>query len=717
MRPILQRAFRLLAARIPRDPRGRALLCLTFGVTFLTLLTLVTRWLSVSCVPDTPCVTLRSLEKGGRLPEAIHIYDRYGHPLANVDGPLRRSLPPSRISSRLSGAWVAVEDRRFWSHGGVDLRGIVRAAARDLESGRVVEGASTIPMQLVRTLWGASLKGVDAWHRKIIEIHEAPILIRRLGHRRVLDLYLNSIYLGNGLYGVDAAARYYFGVSADSLDLAQLATLVGMTRTPGRYDPRRYPNRARRRRNVVLDVLAQAGLVSAQAADAAKAEKVTTIPAPSRDDHRSYATAEVRRALRTAVPDLAGRPGLRVFTTIDPKIQRAGRRALRRQLEDIEAGYYGAIPHPDSTEPLEGAAVAIDPWTGAVRAWIGGRNFQRSQFDRVSEAKRQVGSLAKPFLVAAALEHGRGILDLVSSDTISVPVQNGVWSPRDHVKDTIMPMREALIHSSNRAAVHLGLSVGVGPMRSISREMGIDTPIRDVPSSFLGSFDASLLDMTTAFAAFDDGGLRVETHVLDSIAAPDGTILWRYQPPIQRMRVISAATSFVVLDALRGVVDRGTARPVRATGYDGPAAGKTGTTDAVRDAWFIGLTPDMAAGVWIGFDRPRTIVPHGSGGVLAGPVWGRWMERVREQIGEDSLSWAPPPGVLSVRYDPTTGDVYDQDCRFGPASHYEDAYVRADDELDMGSCPGGLYRWLDALWGTLHARKVRPLPDTIRGRR
>ncbi len=709
MRSMLRRALRFPLRWDLLGPRKQAVIVLACSGVFGIGLSALTHWFSVSCVPDVPCVTLAELADGAPLPEAIHLYDRYGTPLADIAGPLRRSLPPSRITPRLAAAWVAVEDRRFWKHGGIDYLGVVRAAGRDLAARRIEEGASTIEMQLVRTLWAPSLEHVGAWRRKIIEARTAPMLLDRLGRRRILELYLNSIYLGDGVYGVDAASHDYFGVAADSMDLAQIATLVGMTRTPERYQPRKHPNRAVRRRNVVLDVLADAGVVSREAADAAKARKLVTVDAPRRMDRRTYATAAVTRAIRQVAPDLAGQPGLRVFTTLDPEIQRAGENALRRQLAAIEAGRYGPTVDADSAGPLEGAAVAIDPWTGAVRAWIGGRDFEESQFDRVAQAQRQVGSLVKPFLVAAALERGLGILDLVSSDTISLPVHDGVWSPRDHVDDTILPMREALIHSSNRAAVHLGLSIGVAPVRRISQAMGIATPIRDVPSSFLGSFDASLLDMTTAYAAFDDGGLRVEPHLLDSIAGPDGMVKWRYQPPAQRTRVLSTETSFVVLDALRDVVDRGTAVAVRATGYDGPAAGKTGTTDGVRDAWFIGLTPDMAAGVWIGYDRPRTITRHGSGGGLAGPVWGRWMQAVHRQLGEDSLAWLPPPGVRPVRYDPATGNAYDADCRFAVDSPYETAYIQEDHYLDIGRCPGGLYRWLDALWTALAPRKVRSL--------
>lgn len=707
--PVSARSLRTPA---PSGPGVLAGASLGASIVLVVALTLITGWFSVSCAPDVPCVTLASLRSGAPLPEAIHLYDRWDQPLADVAGPLRRALPSERIPERLADAWVAVEDRRFWNHGGVDFRGIFRAATRDIATGDLQEGASTIAMQLVRTLWGGSLRDVGPWHRKIIEAHTAPLLVDELGRRRVLDLYLNSIYLGNGLYGVDAAARYYFGVPADSMDLSQIATLVGMTRAPERYEPRRHPERALRRRNVVLGVLARSGVVDPREADAAEHEKLRTIDEPERSDRRTYATAAVMRALRRLAPDLAGRPGLRIFTTLDPTIQDAGVTALRHQLAAIENGRYGRPPKADSTNPLQGAAVAIDPSSGAIRAWIGGRDFSASEFDRVSQGRRQVGSLVKPLLVAAALEQGYGILDPVSSDTISVEVKDGVWSPDDHVDQTVLPMREALVHSSNRAAVHLGLAVGVEPVREIGHAMGIADPIHDVPSTFLGSFDASLLEMTGAYAVFDRGGLQVKPHLVERIEDRDGSVLWKYQPPDADVRILSEATSFVVLDALQDVVNRGTGYPVRASGYDGFAAGKTGTTDDVRDAWFIGLTPGLAAGVWIGFDRPRTILPRGSGGALAGPVWARWLSRVHREAGDDTLRWNPPDGVQRVRYDPKTGAAFSTHCWLSD-SPYPEAYVYAD-RYPLERCPGGVLRWLDGLWRALMPPKVDALHrDTI----
>jgi len=682
-------------------PSVRARWALASAAVLVVALGVVVRAFSVSCASDVPCVTLAELRHGAALPEAIHIYDRNGDLLADVAGPRRRAIPDERIPERVKDAWVAVEDRRFWDHGGVDVRGVFRAFVQNVRSGDIEEGASTIPMQLVRTLWAQSLADVGPWRRKVIEARMAPKLIDDLGHERVLALYLNSIYMGNGLEGVEAAARYYFGVPTDSLDVAQTATLVGMTRSPERYEPRRHADRAKARRDVVLGVLATAGVISEEEAEEAKARGLETIPEPPSTYRRSYVTSAVTRIIRETAPELAGQPGLRVYTTIDPDVQEAGEKALARQLRAIEQGRYGRAEPVDSANPLQGAAVALDASTGAVRAWIGGRDFDRSEFDRVAQSERQVGSLVKPFIVASALESGRGILDLVSADTVSVQVGDGVWSPSDHVSEPALPMREALVRSSNRAAVRLGRSLGVEALRQVSRDVGIHAPIPAVPSVFIGSFEASLLDMTGAFAAFGNGGFRVEPFLVEHIEDTRGEVVWRHEAPEHEERALDEVTAFVVLDALRDVVDHGTGWPVRSTGFSGPAAGKTGTTNDSRDAWFVGLVPGLTAGVWIGYDQPRTIVANGSGGALAGPVWGAWMRSVERGDAVGPLrDWVPPAGVQRIRYDPQTGEAYEEGCTTGPASSFDDGYV-PEGRYVVSGCPGRFRSWLSKIWDSI----------------
>ena len=606
---------RVLTAR-----KGAALAGVCVGLASYAALS---RALSVSCPLDAACVTLDELRGGAELPEAFHIYDREGALFAEVGGPLREALPPERIPALLANAYVAVEDRRFWEHAGVDGRGVLRAALRNLREGGVAEGASTIPMQLVRTLWAESLRGAHPWRRKLIEARTAPLLVRDLGHERVLTLYLNATYLGNSVSGVGRASRYYFGVGVESMTLGQIATLAGITRAPEAYEPFGHPERALDMRNVVLRQLLETGVVSADAAQEAASRGLDLTRhrhEGTTHEQRTHLTAAITRELRRVAPDLATRPGLRIHTTIDRDLQAAGEVALSAQLNAIESGRLGPFADADSAAPIQGAAVALNPATGAVLAWVGGRDFGRSEFDRVDQARRQVGSLAKPFLVGAALERGYGIVDLVSADTVPIETEGGDWLPADHVDVAALPLREALIRSSNRAAAQLGASLGTDAVVQTLNRAGFDE-VPALPATSLGAFEASLLQTTAAYAAFGNGGRRVSPHLILRVESSDGTQVWSEPEGAPLERVLGPREAFVVLDALRAVVDRGTGASVRSSGYHGPAAGKTGTTNDGRDAWFIGLTPDLVAGVWIGFDQPRPIIPGRGGSALAAPAW------------------------------------------------------------------------------------------------
>ncbi len=703
------------AASLRRVPVW-ARLAAVVGVVVLALAWVI-RGFSVTCAPDVPCVTLQELAAGTPLPEAIELLDREGETLAEVAGPLRRALPDSVIPERVRKAFVAVEDRRFYDHGGVDARGVMRAALRNVRAGEVEEGASTIPMQLVRTLWSESLRDVGPWRRKMIEATTAPRLIDRLGHERVLTLYLNSIYMGNGLYGIERAARHYFGVGVTELDAGQVATLVGMTQGPERYEPRRHPERARARRDVVLGILEDEGLVTADEADEARAHPVETIPEPELSRRRSYVTAAVTRELREVAPELAGDAGLRVFTTIDRVVQREGERALLAQLEAIESGALGPYESKDSTVRLQSAAVAVDPYSGAVRAWIGGRAFEESQFDRVDQARRQVGSLVKPFLVASALERGFNILTPVSADTVPIQSATGPWLPADHVEETVLPLREALVRSSNRAAAHLAMDLGLDAIRTVGREVGIEGPIPAVPATAIGAFDASLLEMTGAYAVFGNGGRAVAPYLIDRIEARDGTLLWEREIPDGDPVVLNRVTSFVVLDAMRDVVNRGTAFSIRASGYYGPAAGKTGTTNDGRDAWFVGLTPDLVAGIWVGHDTPDQIVEDRGGGALAAPTWGRWMRALEREGVRSSAVWVPPVGVEYVRYDPVTGQALAGGCSPPSGEEPLQAWIEAG-TAPLHQCKGGVLGWFQKAWNWVAPPQVEPVePRRPRRRR
>lgn len=688
--------FRVYRALHPeRIFAALAVMVLMAGVGLIGL----DRHFSIHCPDDLPCVTIDQLADGQGLPEAIRIHDRNGDLFAEVAGPRRHALTTDEMPQLLADAFVLIEDRRFHEHEGVDARGIARAIVRNLAEQDISEGASTIPMQLVRTIWAESLRDVGKWRRKVIEARTAPELIERLGHERVLTLYLNAIYLGNGTYGVDRAARYYFGVPATELSTAEMATLVGMTRSPEFYDPRRHPDRAHAVRQVVLQRMESEGLIPPEAADSIGATPIVVAEVNEEDallGERSHLTAAITRELRRVAPELAGRAGLAIHTTIDPVVQEAGRNAILGQLSAIEGGRYGAWERPDSLPPLEGAGVALDPRTGAVLAWVGGRDFAQSEFDRVEQARRQVGSLVKPLLVASALEHGVGIVDLVSAERDPIPTSDGSWIPADHVPETSLPLREALVRSSNRAAAHLGVNVGLARLADFGHRAGIESPIPELPSTSIGAFDASLLEMTRSFAVFGNGGLAVTPHLITRVEGPGGDLLWSRPETESATRVLSEAHAFVVLDAMRGVVQYGTGVGAAAR-YRGPAAGKTGTTNDGRDAWFVGLTPDLVAGAWFGFDQPEAIVGDAGGGTLSAPAWGSWMDSVRRSGRPRSGGWIPPAGVQLVRYETVTGDVLSLTCRGEQLDGSREAWVQSG-LYTPRSCSDDLGGWLGRLW-------------------
>ncbi len=365
----------------------------------------------------------------------------------------------------------------------------------------------------------------------------------------------------------------------------------------------------------------------------------------------------------------------------------------------------------DSAAVLEGAAVALDSRSGSVRAWVGGRDFARSEFDRVDQSRRQVGSLVKPFLVALALERGYGIVDMVSADTIPIATDDGGWLPADHVLDTQLPLREALVRSSNRAAAHLGVDLGLDELRSVGRRVGLGDAVPALPSSSIGAFDASLLEMTSAYLPFGNGGMGPRPHLLTRIDNGRDSTLWE-RPDSAAARVMDEPTAFVVLDAMRAVVDRGTGRSVRGWGYRGAAAGKTGTTNDGRDAWFVGLTPELVAGVWVGYDTPQPIVAERGGGALAAPIWATWMRSLQGVIPQ-RRAWIPPSGVERVRYDPYSGEVIGPHCRVDAGSPYHEAWVLSG-RYDRSQCPkGGFGGFLDRLWRSFTTdapEPVRPVP-------
>ncbi len=652
------------------------------------------------CAGKAGCLTLERLSRDAVLDEAYHIHDRHGEALAMVGGTTRRWTPMDSIPRRVQDAWVAVEDRRFRDHGGVDFRGAARAAVVNVVEGGVMEGASTIPMQLVRVLWADDVTSLGSWERKVYETRMAPRLVEELGRDRVLELYLNGIYLGEGVHGIGAASRHYFGVTPAALTLPQLATLVGLTKTPARYNPRTHPERARTRRNLVLDILHREGIISLSERDAAKAAPVEVVETPPVRNARDYVSAAVRQELARVAPELVGQDGLRIHTTVDARAQSEATRLMAEHVARVEAGEMGRWL--GGSQPVQGGFIAIESATGAVLAVVGGRSFSETELNRPLQARRQVGSLVKPLLLGTMVRSGMSPARALSTAPIEMETSEGVWSPRDHVDQPWLLPRDMVVRSSNRAAIRLGQEIGVRRFADFSASLGLRGEIPRYPSSFLGSFDASLAEMTAAYAAFENGGFQVVPHLITRVEDAWGRVVWERPTPSQPRRVLAEEEAYMVLDAMRGVVEGGTAWRVRRQ-VRGPAAGKTGTTNDGADAWFVGVRPGVAAGVWIGLDRPGRMVAGASGGSLAAPLWGRWAAAMEQEWGPGD-AWTTPSSLervsLEIRDDARGVRV----CR-GNAGRT--TLLRAEETFRVADC-GPRFRSLDRP-DFLKGMKLRPL--------
>jgi penicillin-binding protein 1A len=612
------------------------------------------------------CPTIADL-RAYRPPEATRVLALDGSLVADLSPQRRVVVALADIPPLVRDAAIAVEDRRFREHRGVDLRSVARAVWRNVTALSVREGFSTIPMQLARSVFPDQLPMARKAGRKACEIRLALQIERTFTKDQVLELYLNQIYLGAGLYGVEAAAQGYFGVSADRLTVDQAALLVGLAKSPEGFNPRRRPDRAIARRNVVLAVLAEQGVVDEATAAEARARPLGLAPPLEAAGPAPYFVAAVRRELQSLVGPDADILGLRVHTGLDPSLQRASRDALVHQIERIEGGAFGRYPHapgaaadPD-TPVLQGMVVVLDPRTGEVRALVGGRDFATSQFDRAFQARRQPGSAFKPIVYAAALESGVAATARLETTPVAVETAGSpVWRPGDHAADTgSLTLRAALAVSSNNAAVRLGQWVGEARVASMGSRLGLTTPIPLYPSIHLGSADVIPAELVAAYASFGNGGYRVAPTLIRRVENSEGQLLW--QAPTARHQVLDPGVAFLTLTMLEDVVNAGTGTSVRGNGFWQPAAGKTGTTNESRDVWFIGLTPDLVAGVWLGFDRPRRIMPGASGGRLAAPVWADLMTQAYRERPVPA-PWAPPSNVVGVRIDERTGHMATAAC-------------------------------------------------------
>jgi 1A family penicillin-binding protein len=652
---------------VARIGRGRPRL-----VAAVTLLTAASVWAAGAWAAwFTYDVTLRlpgraELADIGDMAQATTIFDARDRQVFTIFKEQRIEVPLSRVSPHLIKAVISVEDQRFYDHRGVDLVRVAAAGVANVRSGRRAQGGSTITQQLARQSF---LSRGKTFRRKLKEVLLAAQIEHSFTKDEILQLYLNKVYLGDGLYGIEAASLGYFGKPAAELNVEEAALLAGLIQSPSSYAPTINLPRAMARRAVVLQAMLDAGAIDRATFDRVRDAPVALRSRLQRDESFGlYVKEQVRRELVDRFGwDLVSEGGLRVYTTIDADLQQHAERAIEDALTRIEArpGYKHTprarmIPLGEDEAPdyLQAAAVVLDTRTGEVRALIGGRSFKESRFNRVLQAKRQPGSAFKPFVFAAALEQGYTPATILSNLHDPVLTPQGAWVPEDeHLASDAMTLRTALRTSSNRAAVRLLTSVGIDKTVEQVRLMNIGT-VPSVPSLALGTGEVTLMAITSAFGAFANGGLVYRPTVIRRVEDRDGNVLGEAAPHSQR--AISETTAFLMASMLQDVVNAGTGYRARSSGFLLPAAGKTGTTNDYFDAWFVGFTPKVVAGVWLGFDRPQTIIANGYAGDLAVPLWASIMKAA---TAGDKPEWLPrPPDVIGVEVCRLSGRLPNEGC-------------------------------------------------------
>lgn len=572
----------------------------------------------------------------------------------------RRIVRLSELPAVMVRAVLAAEDRRFFEHPGVDVRGVLRALATNLRSRRVVQGGSTLTQQLVKNFF---LTEARTLRRKLTEAAMALLMERRFTKLQILEMYLNEIYLGQrgakGIYGVWEGAQFYFGKEPKDLTLAETATLAGLIKAPARLSPTRNPEKARERREEVLTALLDNGEITAEEyAQAVQEPLPVRLPTVATTD-APYFVDFVRGELEGQYPeDTLTSEGFNIFTTLDPVLQREAEKAVREGLARLERRSPALQRGRSEGERLEACLVAIQPQTGEIKAMVGGRSYQESQFNRVIQARRQPGSIFKPLVALAAFEteektsERRYLLTRRLEDApFTWSYEGREWSPANYKNEYHgeVTLRQAVELSLNSATARLAEEVGIDRIRDVAVRLGFPGDLPAVPSLVLGSVEVSPLEVGRAFAAVANLGFRTELLSIRAVIDSERKALVR--STMRAEQALSPRVAYLVTSLMEGVMDRGTGRAARLAGFTAPAAGKTGTTNEGRDAWFVGFTPDLLAVVWVGFDRER---PLGlSGGQAALPIWIDFMKAATAD--RPATSFLVPPGITAVRIDPWTG--------------------------------------------------------------
>ncbi len=572
--------------------------------------------------------------------------------------------PLAQIPKVMQQAVIAIEDERFYDHFGLDLISISRAAITNLLAGRLVQGGSTLTQQLAKNLFLSPKRTLG---RKLMEIPTALSLEYRLRKDQLLELYLNEVYLGQegavAIHGMPEAASALFGKKIADISADEAALLAGLIKAPSFFNPRKHADRALERRNVVLGKMQELGFLAEQQADLAKRQPLRIT---EQQQHRRiapfYAQALEAELEKSLDIETGASGALAVHTGLDLGMQRCAEAAVAHGVASLEES------HPKLREKgkqVEVAFVAIEPFSGLVKAWVGGRDFASSQFNRVSQGVRQIGSTIKPFLYLTALDGSLNSYKIASPVSILEDQPHEVklkhqaaWNPEnyDHEFRGDVTLRYALENSLNMPALYIAERIGLSALRRTLMAFRLSDTVQQVPSLALGALDTTLLRLTAAYGALANAGIYIQPRLFVSVLEEDGTRI--AASDVVEERVADENATYVLTNILQGVLSRGTGKAARAAGFDRDAAGKTGTSNDARDAWFVGFTPNLAAGVWVGFDDNS---PLGlTGGGAAAPIWGEFMKCSAAYL--PSSTFVAPAGVSFMEIDAETGGRATDEC-------------------------------------------------------
>ncbi|MDF1815312.1 MAG: PBP1A family penicillin-binding protein [Verrucomicrobiales bacterium] len=591
--------------------------------------------------------------------ERTWVLDRDGNRLGHVSGhgENRQKVPLTHVSPFFIKALLAREDNRFYKHHGVDWIGVARAAVRNINEGEIVQGASTLTMQLVRNTYGGR---EQSYERKLLEAALAKRLERNFTKDEILEAYVNRIYFGSGLYGIERAAQGYFMKPASELTLGESALLAGIIRAPSAMNPFRESELAYDQQNQVLERMVSLGVLEKDLAEEAKKQRLFLRPGDKRMATLDYVLESVHEELNRFLPqEMIVRGGLKIYTTIDSKLQEQANRILDEKLTEVESRK--GFPHPSRaqdtsnertawTDYVQGSLVVLENKTGDILAMVGGRDYGDSPFNRAIKGRRQLGSTFKPFIYAAAFARGAQPGMLISDGPIAMPGGNGKpWRPQnsDGKYGGYFPMATGLIRSRNTMTIRVGNSAGIENVIAVTEAVRLPaSPPPYSPVAYLGTFDSSPLKAAGAYSTLANRGVYRSPRFIRKIETVDGTLL--YQDRIRETQAIPVAAAWTTSEVLREVMLSGTGASATRLGYQSPAHGKTGTTNDYKDAWFCGYTDKITCAVWVGMDRPQTIMYKGYGSTLALPVWVEVMKAAGEN-GYPAEPLRPPEGYRAIR--------------------------------------------------------------------